>query len=368
MTTAKGGRWSIAAISAGSVLLLVAVSWMRGGGPERPGRISREEERLQSEISDVSKFPGAVFSVADHEGKRTAITGDEAAYLHAAIARWREADLGDDVTRGRLSREWLAALSDENVGAMVRGLSADELDTTLGLTALDRWLRADASDALAWVRVRTRLSAGETLAVARCLLEEPKRLEAFCDALTDVDWGPDFISAAGLEAAEKNPAQALALAGRLEEGDARTNLLETIAYAWMSREPAGAAAWVLTTKDPATRARLIGVSAKAIAITDPDLAAQWLEKAGAGRREFSDTAICVVGLWAGRDPREAGRWVERFPAGAARDAAIDLLADHWLQADAAAANAWLGRLPERARVLERIARARTERAMEATED
>jgi hypothetical protein len=272
------------------------------------------------------------------------------AEVRAKLARWHQVTTGDTETQEQLTAELSALLTDDNAAGIAQSLSAEQLDTPFGLAALARWLTVDATTAGAWIASRTDATEAQALLVVRALLNEPGRFREFCDGLPDTEWKQTLLRAAGLACVAQDPAGAIDIAWRMAPGSAQTNVLQTAAFDWMTRDPLAAAAWIVKVDDATLREQLLAVGTKALASTDPDLAAGWLaEIKSDGVRH--DTALCLVETWVARDPVAAADWVTRISAPELRAAAVELVAQHWLQSDPSAATAWLEKLPERDAVL-----------------
>ncbi|HVS53850.1 MAG TPA: hypothetical protein VHD62_15955 [Opitutaceae bacterium] len=273
--------------------------------------------------------------------------------LRILLARWNTAQTEDDDERGEVQRELIALLADDNAAEIARFLSPEDRASPFGLAALERWLGLDTFAAASWLAEQPSATESQALLVARALLHNPSAPPDTWDRLPDSPWKQVLLATAGREIADTDPASGIALAERMAPGAARTDTLQTIAYAWISRDPRAAARWILSLEEPALREPLVAVAAKAIAITDPELAITWL---GAVKSETiaRETTASVAELWASRAPAEAAAWAEQFPATETRDAAIDAVARQWFQTDQVAADAWLSGLPDRERVLARL--------------
>jgi hypothetical protein len=130
--------------------------------------------------------------------------------------------------------------------------------------------------------------------------------------------------------------------------------LQTVAYDWISRDPNPALDWIMGVNDPSLQERLIAAGAKAVAMTDPSLAAGWLVSGVQSEGLLNDTVPNIVEIWAGKDPSEAANWVAQFPDGVSREAAVNIVSSHWLQSDSGAATAWILTLPERDKILTKL--------------
>lgn len=189
-------------------------------------------------------------------------------------------------------------------------------------------------------------------------LTDSGRLGEYCAALPEGDEKQRVLRLAALATVPADPRAALALAQRMNAGAARTDVLQTAVYDWMTRDPLAATRWIETAAEAGEREALHSAAARAIAIVDPALAADWIATALKSEGVQHDTALCVVESWAARETAGAAAWVARFPASPARDAAIDLIAREWRRTDAPALQAWLEGLVDYGRVLARWEAAR----------
>ncbi len=277
------------------------------------------------------------------------------ASVHRGLELLRESETGDEEAVAELMAGLSALLTDRNAAGIVRSLSTEELGTSFGLVALGRWLDHDTLAAANWIALRSGATEEQAWLVACKLLDDPARLDGYCDELPDGAWKQNVLNGAGLAVLAQNPNEAIALAQRMNPGPARQNLLETVAYDWTGREPRAALGWIVNVPDPTLRERLLAVGAKAIAANDPDLAVTWLNAAVNSPGILNDTALVLAETWADRNPAAAAQWVARLPESEAREPAVDLVSRRWLQVDPGAATAWIQTLPERDRVLAALA-------------
>lgn len=289
------------------------------------------------------------------------VNGETHATVQAILQEWFNTNTGDTATQEALTKELLALLTDENTAEIIQALSPIELSTPCGTAALHRWLETDFVAAATWLAARPDATEEHALLVARSLLEHPTELPACCDQLPEGAWKQTVLSCASLELASKNPVAALALTQQMKAGDAQTNALETIAYAWFGRDLDSAITWTKTVDDPRLRERLLAVGAKAIAAADPDLAAGWLVSSVKTAGLLNETTLMIVETWADQHPAQAAGWVTRFSEAGPRKDAINLVLGHWLKSDPAAANAWIHQLPEREILLAQLKTEQTER-------
>jgi hypothetical protein len=279
--------------------------------------------------------------------------------IHAKLKQYLETSTEDDETQAALLKELLTLLTDANAGDIVFALSDEELGTPFGQAALGRWLDADFPDALKWAVARASADDGEILLVAKKLLNHSDQILVLYRNLPAGTWRQQLLSTAGLEAVPINHVLALTLALQMEPGAEQTNVLQTAVYDWMGHDPVAASNWLLQADGP-LREQLSLVAAKAVAATDPEMAARWLTASSATEEARSGTVQTVVEIWSTRDPAQTANWVSTIPAGKTRDGAVDLLAREWKKTDSAGAENWIKQLPESAAILARLAQAQAD--------
>ena len=281
-------------------------------------------------------------------------TNDTLALIHLKLRQWSETKTGDKETQARLMNELQAMLTDENAAEIMQSLSTEEMDSPLGISALFHWMNVDPLTAANWMAARPDATEDQAWVVAHNLLTDSTNLHSYCDQLPDTGWKQNFLADAGFGVLSKNPVEAINLAQRMDPGSAQTNLLQTVAYDWISRDPNPALDWIMGVNDPSLQERLIAAGAKAVAMTDPSLAAGWLVSGVQSEGLLNDTVPNIVEIWAGKDPSEAANWVAQFPDGVSREAAVNIVSSHWLQSDSGAATAWILTLPERDKILTKL--------------
>jgi hypothetical protein len=311
--------------------------------------------------ADRSLAPAEVRGAARRVDDASLISlADAKAAVRLKLRQWAERKTGDVETENRLMEEMLALLTNDNAAELTRSLDAEERGTPFGLAALERWLSIEPAKAARWMAAQSETTEPQALLVARALLKNSAAVRAYCDEISDGDWKQSVLKSASLELAESDPAGAINLARRLNAEAVRTDVLQTVTYDWITHEPRAALDWITQLNDAALREGLLAVGAKAIAVTDPDLAAGWLVTAVKSEKILNDTALSIIESWAAQDPAKAAKWVALFPPQGPREAAVNLVVDRWLQSDPNAANAWLLTLPERDKVLARLKAAQDE--------
>ena len=334
----------------------------------------RKTIRADQSAPPAADLPGRDARSADHslaraEAAPSARRVDDSSQISLADAKaavrlklreWAERKTGDVDTENRLMEEMLALLTNDNAADLTQVLTAEQRGTPFGLAALERWLRVEPAKAARWMAAQSETTEPQALLVARALLKNTAAVRAYCDEISDGDWKQSVLKNASLELAESDPAGAISLARRLNAEAVRTEVLQTVTYDWITHEPRAALDWIAQINDAALREGLLAVGAKAIAATDPDLAAGWLVTAVKSEKILNETALSIIESWAAQDPAKAAKWVALFPLQGPREAAVNLVVDRWLQSDPNAANAWLLTLPERDKVLARLKAAQDE--------
>jgi hypothetical protein len=146
---------------------------------------------------------------------------------------------------------------------------------------------------------------------ARSLRDETERTLA----LTDI---------AG-EAVRSSPLLALELAQSLPE-TARDEIVPRAATQWAAQDPAAAADWARQIPGESLRVTTLAGIATAWSEQDPATAAAFAAKELPAGRMQSDTIVSIVQRWAQQSLADAAAWVNQFPEGSLRDAAMEALA------------------------------------------
>jgi hypothetical protein len=283
------------------------------------------------------------------------------AIVRIKMQQWAERKTGDEATESRLLNELLALLTDGNAAELTLSFSAEGQGTPFGLAALQRWLSVDPAKAARWIAAHANAIEPQALLVARELLKNPAGLREYCNELPDGDWKQGVLKSASLEISANDPTEAINLARQMKADSVQLDVLHTVVYDWLTRDPITALDWITKVSDPALREGLLATGSKAIAATDPELAAEWLATSLKSEKIQTDTALSVVEVWATQDPAKAAKWVSLFPAQGLREAAANIVADRWFKSDPNAATAWLLTLPERSVILARLESERIER-------
>jgi hypothetical protein len=267
--------------------------------------------------------------------------------LHAKLSQWLQArqNGSDDLaSQDRLVQEMLALVTDKNVAEIIQSLSAKEMDTPFGESALHHWMQVDPVKVTDWIATRAETTDAQTLAVADDWVAHRAGLQQCLDQLPNTEWKQNFLSDLSSEMSVKDPQSAIKMAQQMHPGPAQTYSLQAVACNWVSTDPDAAMGWVASVQDASLREQLIAASAQSYALTDPAQAAAWLVSDVKSPQIEHDAALNILRTWVTKDPAQAANWVAQFPEGSTKAAAVQIVAQRWQQTDQAAATAWIQHL------------------------
>lgn len=238
-------------------------------------------------------------------------------------------------------------LLDSGAAALfVREMPADFVGTWFGDLALRRWATEDRRAAAEWMKQHPSDSPVAATALAHdWVIKDPDGLRAYIDHLPAGSWKHNIIKSAGEEAlvADK-PVTTIELLNRIAGEDARRDeLYDWTVTKWAMSDPVRALEWAAKVGDPVLREKLLAAASVGYANVEPEHAAQW----AATTTPCPESAlICIVRIWAAKDPEPAARWVQQFPGGPARDKLLEGLMAIWASTDAKKAGEWQRTLPD----------------------
>jgi hypothetical protein len=299
----------------------------------------------------VARASAPAAAVALPEPEFPAIDEQSLALLHVKLSRWMTSLTDDGPDQPQLLAELVGSLTDDNVAAITRSLSAAELKSEFGMAALARWLAVDRMQAARWMSTCSETTEAQGWLVARRLLENTSDLKKYCAELPQSAWKQNVLIGACLKILSRDPIGALNLAQQLDAGVARDNLLRSVAYDWTAADPAASMKWIAGVSDPLLRDQLLAATANAIAASDPDLAGDLLIATINSKEVFSSAFPNIVETWASRDAAAVAAWVRTVPDGPVRDTILEIVARNWLRSNPDAATGWLRSLPQGSRLL-----------------
>jgi len=126
------------------------------------------------------------------------------------------------------------------------------------------------------------------------------------------------------EAVRSDPILAIKLAGSLPDSS-YNEIVPRAAMEWAAQDPATAADWARQIPAESLRATTLAGIATVWSEQDPVTAANLAIKELPAGRLQSDTIVSIVQRWAQQSPDDAEAWVNQFPGGDLRDAAMENL-------------------------------------------
>lgn len=186
------------------------------------------------------------------------------------------------------------------------------------------WATSDIAAATQWAigaKNQTVRSFG-IRALGSALAEaDPQAALLFLDELPGTENKSSYIRGMFRNLAQKNPTEAVELAGQLPKGGAlRQIAVEQAASAWGEREPGKALAWYLQNASPPQ-----------------------------GREDefrFQGLSGSIIAAWVRTAPEEAAAFAAALPLGSSRSVIIRGLGENWGAVDPEAAAAWLDSIPK----------------------
>jgi hypothetical protein len=337
-----------------TVLVLVGIIGMimvilssRPNGKPAPLNVSAQENEPQSEIKSSPVPLPALASASRAREIKTQFAAQRARELqnlvHDKLSAWRSEP--DSRAQYNLLQELTALLTDENAAGIIQSLSTEDLAGNFGIAALERWLSADPNAAAVWLASRSDTTDEQASLVARMLLQDRDGFQSYLDRLPDGEWKAKIISGAAFEMAASNPQQAIPFAAQMDSGDA-TGVLQAAAFQWARIDPDAAKQWATQGADADVREELIAAAAKGMAEQHPGEAAEWLLTSVKSPDPLAETLPGIIRSWAGKEPSATADWVAHFPAGIARNEALETVMNFWSASDLPGAKAWAANLPD----------------------
>jgi hypothetical protein len=238
----------------------------------------------------------------------------------------------DLLQRSAYFTQQVESLADEDVPLILARLDEGLRRSEFGMLLLRRWAEADPRAAATWA---LNLPVGDernTLLQQAATLWAEQDLAAanvWVSGLSDAEMRQTVLLALAEETVRTQPVQALDMAGRLAPSPERDQLTIRALSEWATQEPVSAMRWLARVSDAGLQqqmqAALIPVIANVDGNSGAHLTVAWL-KPGAEQERI---AVAVAQRWAQESPSAAAEWVNRFPEGRMRVAAVDNLVKIW---------------------------------------
>lgn len=122
----------------------------------------------------------------------------------------------------------------------------------------------------------------------------------------------DLLGALGRAGIASRPLDVMKLADDFVDDPARNSFLATMVQAWVSTDPAGAAAWV-EQSEPSAKGEIQNALVVEMAQKDPLEAARYVATDMEPGSAQDQAALTVAGRWASLDPDAANAWALSLP-------------------------------------------------------
>jgi hypothetical protein len=287
--------------------------------------------RIKALIDFVGRVPVWGFAEAVRELREGSPDWDPEAKMlrHMLLTRWaREDPDGAFASLNHLQPEQaadasslLASLTAADPARAAEWLRNPEnplvdfpaLGHILAGTVGKEWVRQDLDAALAWAAT----------------LPETQRTGAYVGVLGTL--------------AGTDPAAAARLAGQLEPGDARLNIVGDISRSWAKKSPEQAMMWAQSLDGTEHQIAFRDIF-RTWATTQPTAAARFLD--GIPTESITGELLkAVAEPWSTQAPTEAAAWIMARPEGLPRDEALRGVMWNWTKQNPVDASSWLSSQP-----------------------
>lgn len=191
-----------------------------------------------------------------------------------------------------------------------------------------RWAQADGHEAAAWAEQLPVGSLRENSLSAVAIEWANTDLNstvAWARQLPDASEQQTILLAAANEAVRTDPMASLRIAVALPADGGRDETIRRAATEWASQDAASAVDWAKQIPDETLRSKVLAAEAVAWSESAPESAATLAVESLPPGRLLDDTVVSIVQRWAQRQPEAAAAWVEQFPEGPLRAAAVENL-------------------------------------------
>lgn len=264
--------------------------------------------------------------------------------IQREFRQWRETD--DPDARRNISGELLKRITASGAPDIIPRLSADELNSDLGSSAINRWLAVDTARAAHWVASRAEVTAGQLLLVRQNLLRNQVGLLDYCRYFSTDSKADKILPEVLTELGTRDPFAAIQAAQLVTIDEMKSDVLQKIIDDWLSRDAAGAMAWLGDKPAGANRDQLTCLAALAGADRDPLKSVELVVSSVQSDDLMNQTLLPIIQVWADQRPAQAASLVDQLPEGAMRTTAIAIVARSWMRSNPMTAYIWIKGLPE----------------------
>ena len=284
---------------------------------------------------------GSVAAMASSSPSREAIVASVAAQLR----EWMDDD--DPELRERRIADIDRMISDggrrpirEQLD-LVAALPDAMMDFAFGLPSLQQWMFAEPRAALEWIEAHPGISQARVLTLFQEWRDHDRAAaRAYIEQLPPGEWKDKAVVAATHAGLADDPTTAINWARDMKRDAAQLGLLGTATTEWARRDAVTAGRWVGGIDDLSLREELTSSLAVGFADTDPQAAAALVLDSMLPGPVLDRSIGEIAGAWARREPAAAAVWIAKFPAGHARQLALENLVSAWRATDRGAAVEW----------------------------
>jgi hypothetical protein len=238
-------------------------------------------------------------------------------------------------------------LDPETALTYVETLAGVEYETS-GLTVMSAWTGSDPEAAAAHYSENLddfgirddhqRVTAGTV--AAEWARQDPEAALTWADDLP-VEVRGEAYGRIAAQIVTEDPTRATAILDSMEPGLERTEMMGNLVSQWAYQDPQAAADWVVNNTTGSEQSQGASSLMTAWMVANPLEASTWLGSLDDGATRDSAIVALTQSRAVSSDPVAAIAWSESIQDPNLRNDAIKQAADQWLNADPAAAQAWL---------------------------
>ena len=276
----------------------------------------------------------------------TSVVAGESTHL-SRLQTLSSSDPGDQVE----IEKQISEMTEAEVIAALEAIWTDDVTAPrneLAIQLLRRWAEQSPAAAATWISSRPETVSqveGLRAVVAAWAASDLKGAAQWVRQLAG-EQRISAIIAAGYEAAQNSPREALWLAAELPSSALRDDLIHNVVGQWVHNDTNAPLAWARQMPKSSLREQVFGSIAVSMSDSMPAMAASLaIDELPAGKQQ-NDAVISIVQRWAQQNGLEAAEWVQSFPEGPLREQAVENLVQLWADKSPEQAAAWVEQLGE----------------------
>lgn len=245
----------------------------------------------------------------------------------------------DQYKREEMIGSWLAGVKLDEIREVLEFLQSAtpvELAQDLSQRLIRQWTSKSPEVAAAWVEELPLEKQAVVVNDVAIVWANNQLTNAmtWAESLRDPAAKTQALQAIAGETVRSQPIVALQIAIDLPPNQQRDDLIRRGAMQWASEDAQSAAEWATQISKSELRDQTLGGIATVWSASDPVSAASFALKKLPRGRLLDDTIVSIVERWAQQQPEAAATWVDQFPQGSLRTAAMENLIAQWEQMDA----------------------------------